>query len=476
MKKFLNISFLRRSMLFQLIIVTLIFVGIFTYLVGYRPVSGFVGSNPDNKTLVALQSTILRDIFWEEASDTPHPKFVDTELYQWINDNNPDWTYYAEYKGKILSNTTSSQFKKTLFDQKQQSLDLSAVPNIEVCEQNDLGFTNAQGDSVGRIAYSTCESLKYYLEIQNVTVPAPTVMTEFFLSPIELYWSTSRKYLIGAGAVLLFSLLIILKGGLRTIKVSQKVRELDFEDFEQVLPSEGLPGETLPLVEAINKLIKKIKIYNDRQKFFLSTAAHELRTPLAVLRTRVESLPDCDEKAEVTNDVRRVINLANSLLALMQVEDAEIPSQQVDLVALTKKIIHNRATYYLDQGIALGLETDADTVFVQGHSRLIETALSNLIDNAVTHSKSDSEVLITIKDNGLFAVRDHGQGIPEEYLSNIFEPFVKATNLSEGFGLGLAITKAIIDRHGWAISVVNAKNSGAIFRVDFSATLASQVL
>lgn len=211
-----------------------------------------------------------------------------------------------------------------------------------------------------------------------------------------------------------------------------------------------------------------------RQRRFSADAAHALRTPLAVLRARVDSLPQDDQRRGLTGDVSRMSRLVDRLLliARLQAQHAET-AKPVDLGRLAGNVVADLFPLALKAGVTLALEAPAESVIIQGDASALSEALENLVDNAVRHSPTASEVLVSVLAGPpRIRVRDHGPGIPPEDRERIFEAFAQGRGrVKGGAGLGLAIVANVMAIHAGVVSAqAPSDGAGVIFELCFPPT------
>jgi len=245
----------------------------------------------------------------------------------------------------------------------------------------------------------------------------------------------------------------------------------------QPLSLSGLPREVLPLVTTLNRFHRKLRRLFSRQSAFISDAAHELRTPLAALKARLElgqRQPEDWEKTliEASEQSERLITLANQLLSLARIESgaqaiAGGGGQPLDLTELTRDIALTMAALAHQRGLALEFEA-AQAVWIVGEDSLLYELLGNLIDNALNHAKS--LVIVRVLEGGLLEVEDDGCGLPQADYAKVFARFWRHPHSANpsGAGLGLAIAYDICRAHQASISLHPAQPSGLIVRVHFS--------
>ena len=360
----------------------------------------------------------------------------------------PRWADVADY----------SQFVMT---------DPGAAPSGANPARSLVYFRLSESDGETSVSYQLFEGEQVYYEIGGVQKPIAKAETWLGgMSPIVFWWQ-SRNMLIAGGAIFagVLMLLVILRRSLR--RLADVARTLDPQDPSHELPEKGLPTEIKPMVRAINRMIRRIDEANEEQAFFLAAAAHELRTPLAIVRTRLENLPEGPDKEELKNDLRRMSRLVDQLLRLMSVRNKGKPSETVDLVSIAKSVVAERAPLIIDKGVEIDLDADGQPVEVRGDERLLKVALANLVDNALSFSDPGRRLMVQVSPDRNITVRDEGPGIPQKELDNIFRPFAKNPPNRPGHGLGLAITRSIMALHGGSVDAANLQDGGASFALQF---------
>lgn len=319
------------------------------------------------------------------------------------------------------------------------------------------------------VVFTRREGGDLYYEIGGIATPVASVQSAFTAVNPMIFWFTSRNPLIAGAGVLLIAFVVLLLAARSLRTLTRAVHSFDNRSAErQLLPVEGLPTEVASLVRAINEMIERVEQAHEEQELFLATAAHELRTPMAVLRTRLEELPESETKETLRDDIRRMASLVDQLLRLMHIRNQRDVEDQVDLVATARDVVAERAPLSVDRGIDIELESEPKALIVKGHAGLIWVAIANLVDNAISFSKSGDTLKISVDADGTVAVRDCGPGIPPAELERIFEPFAKSPPNRRGHGLGLAIVRAIMTAHGGNVSARNIRGGGADFTLQFN--------
>ena len=328
-------------------------------------------------------------------------------------------------------------------------------------------FEFTEGGGIGRSGYRQSEGQDYYYEAGGVETPVEQATGPLAGLDPAVFWDWLKDYLAVGSAILagvLFLLFLLVRSLRRLAGVAQS---LDPQAPGHMLPEKGLPIEILPMVRAINGMIRRIDRANEEQAFFLAAAAHELRTPLAVLRTRLENLPDGADKNELREDLRRMTRLVDQLLRLMSVRNKPAPSSAVNLVAIARNVVAERAPLVIDKGVEIDLDAERETVQVKGDEPLLKVALANLIDNALSFSETGQRLKVKVGPKKRITVNDQGPGVAAADLESIFRPFAKSPPNRRGHGLGLAITRSIMVLHGGSVKAANRKRGGASFALQF---------
>jgi len=242
------------------------------------------------------------------------------------------------------------------------------------------------------------------------------------------------------------------------------------------LKIDAAPQELRSLARALNDLLAAVHESVAAQRRFVNDAAHQLRTPLAGLKSQTElALGENVDPARqprlqrVHESAVRSAHLVNQLLSLARAEPESALAQhsaRVDLRELAREVTAEWVPKALQSGIDLGLDDAGEAappVVVQGHPLLIREALQNLIDNAIRYAGASSEVTVCVRrdgNSGVMEVSDTGPGIPPDLHRAVFERFVRATHEGSGCGLGLAIVKSIAERHGGQVSLTGIAPHG----------------
>ncbi|HEX6706704.1 MAG TPA: sensor histidine kinase N-terminal domain-containing protein [Albitalea sp.] len=234
------------------------------------------------------------------------------------------------------------------------------------------------------------------------------------------------------------------------------------------------PRELLPLVDATNQVMSRLQRLLENQKRFVRDASHQLRTPLAVLKTQVQSarrgdLPPDQAMAEIATTVERATTLANQMLALAKVEQAQAqgPFVPLPLADAVSQVALDLSPLIAAKG--LDFELQAEPVQVRGHDWMLRELTRNLLANAVRETPAGGRLLVwvgTEQATPVLRISDSGPGLRPEVAERLFEPF-HTGHPTEGSGLGLAICRSICDALGAELRLSNREPTGLDAEVKF---------
>lgn len=277
-----------------------------------------------------------------------------------------------------------------------------------------------------------------------------------------------------AGLLLLFNIISVRRTLAPLRRAEAEVDSLDPQDMSLRLTVPGEPREVDTLVRAVNRALARLEASVLTLRDFTANAAHELRTPLAIMQLSLERLPDTAVKAELQTDADHMTRLVSQMLDLAQADALVVDDPAVvDLAAVGRAVV----TLLAPKGFATGRDlqfTDHGGAIIMGHAEALFRVYRNLVDNALAHAPGATPIEICAGPGPQICVRDHGPGIAAADQSRLFERFWRKDRSSgDGAGLGLGIVKRLVDAHGGSIAVEPADGGGTLFRVRFPATVAT---
>jgi len=282
------------------------------------------------------------------------------------------------------------------------------------------------------------------------------------------------SFLIAGGSAVLMAILmsLYLTQPLKRLKAAA---ELVAKGDLGVRVPPGPADEVGKLIVSFNRMVESLEREETLRRHLTSNIAHELRTPVTILRSNLEAVSDgivpCNPETirSLESEVERLTNLISGIEDFTKAEafllrPAEL--EEVNLCEFTSDIARGMQKVFQDRGASLSITCGSDKNVVIDPGKL-ETVLRNILTNASTHAGGgEARISCGITSGKVhIEVSDSGPGIPEEDLENIFKRFYKGKG-SEGTGLGLSISKELVEAMGGSISVANSPGGGAVFRVE----------
>ncbi|MGJ0620159.1 MAG: sensor histidine kinase [Methylocystis sp.] len=306
-----------------------------------------------------------------------------------------------------------------------------------------------------------------YGRVQIASYRAKFRWDDIFLSMREDFWNFAAYVVVAAllsGATAWFAV----RQGLTPLRsAAAEVAHIDMNSLDKRLLSDDVPVEVAPFVEAVNEALMRLDAWAARQRRFTANAAHELRTPLAIMRARLENAKSSSLKSELLGDASQLRSIVEEMLVAARLTEGQAPLDQcVDLSDAARRVVSDLLPLAIecDRFIDFDCVASAET---RGNQRAIECVLTNLIDNALRAEPPKGSVAVRLGGGGVIAVIDHGEGIAATDREMIFEPFWRKNESTPGSGLGLAIAKEIVDAHGGRIWVEETPGGGATFKLKF---------
>ncbi|ALP66106.1 sensor histidine kinase [Paraburkholderia caribensis] len=231
------------------------------------------------------------------------------------------------------------------------------------------------------------------------------------------------------------------------------------------------PEEVKPFADSINRMIARLQIGIEGEKRFIADAAHELRTPIAVLQLRIDNLenaPDATARAERTRELREAIvrtaTMIRQLLELARADaqrDPDAVDDAIDLRQMVQTLVADLLPVSDARLIDLGVKR-FEAVHLHAHAGELRMAVRNLIENALRYTPAGGCIDIDVfadATNAVVRITDTGPGIPEDALDRVFDRFFRLKSETvEGTGLGLSIVKSVVEKHGGSISLENRRD------------------
>ncbi len=254
--------------------------------------------------------------------------------------------------------------------------------------------------------------------------------------------------------------------------VSRLAGSIDPNRLDARLPTRDVPGEIVPLVKAVNASLAKLERSFHLQRDFTAYAAHELRTPLSILRMQIEGVADKKIVESLRDDVDNMSHIVDQLLSAAEFEAMSVsPDEMADLHQVCCEVIESMEPLALASGKDLALIGDEGPLWLNASAPMLHHAVRNLVENALKYSPAGTRVEVEVEPQGIVRVMDEGVGVPEDQRALVFQRFWRGDRTrTNGAGLGLAIVSRVAEVHGGTVKVEGRSQGGAVFTLDLSAS------
>ncbi len=335
---------------------------------------------------------------------------------------------------------------------------------------------------LSKLAYNHKSVVVFTVEDEHTGLTIMTGVSNDYTEGLKYHFLENSIYLFLISCPLLMILLwFILEYGLRHIKkVTEEVANRD-PHYLEALNLTTVPIEVKPLVDELNKLFLMLRNAFEQDKRFTADAAHELKTPLAGLKTQAQvalKTPDPEKREaalkHLLSGVDRTSHVVQQLLTLsrMKPQRGLEKNWDTDLVKVTSEILIDLAPSAISEDIDLSFQCDLKELLIFGNSASLSILVRNLIDNAIRYTDKNGKVTVEIESKdkqAILRVTDNGPGIPDNLKQRVFERFFRVLGTNKpGSGLGLAIVQQIAQLHDAKIVLSNPKvGHGLIIEVMF---------
>lgn len=295
---------------------------------------------------------------------------------------------------------------------------------------------------------------------------------------------------------LFFSIFLAILGGVATYyfsgrslkplkEFSEKIEEVEARNLSDSRIEENKVKELNQLSISYNKMLDRLSESFEMQRQFTANAAHELRTPLAVMQAQLDlyhttghpATDACTEKTiqMVTDQNERLSKMVKTLLDMSELQTVA-RDEKIEVDALVEEVLADLDPLAEEKNVIL--ESVCDAVTMMGSDILVYRVVYNLVENAIKYNNPGSKVQVTVcsdKEQICIQVMDNGSGIPADMKERVFEPFFRVDKSRSralgGVGLGLALVREIVRVHDGAIRVLDNSNGGTTFEILFPETV-----
>ena len=308
----------------------------------------------------------------------------------------------------------------------------------------------------------------------EVALDPKVALSDMFKNTRDEFWAKSLLITLIITIISSLTMYLVIGHALRPLQnLGKQMGEIQIKNLQTPIVSGNADNEIAQLTNAFNKMLSRLGTNFAEQKQFSANAAHELRTPLAVIRTRLEVLGKSntveieeykDTIAMITTQIDRLSHVIDVLLEMTELKSAE-KTDHISLADMVEEILYDLAAIAEARGITV-VQT-AGNVEIIGNDTLIYRAIYNLIENAIKYNRDGGKVIIAIEaQENLAVVRisDTGSGIEKSEWEHIFEPFFRIDKSRRrsmgGAGLGLALVREIAKEHSGNAKVVKSSTEG----------------
>jgi heavy metal sensor kinase len=358
-----------------------------------------------------------------------------------------------------------------------ESLGLRYTPNEVADFRAAPGMRDVQTDR-GRIRITTtvispAPGRHYVVQVGEMLTRFDTTLRDFD----RMLW---LRTLIGITLAVIMGPVLAGWALAPLMRLARHAQSISINRLDERLPLRGTRDELDQVAAAFNQALDRLERSIGEMRQFTAALAHELRTPLAVLRGQAEmaltaaAVSPAQTREHIASQIDeydRLTRLINQILTLARAEAGEIEMtrERINLSAIATAVADQVEALADAKGIKLSMDI-APSMFVRGDAGWIERLLLILLDNAIKFTPPGGDVSISLRridDRIVLAVHDTGVGISADALPHVFEPFYRGaqTRFAEGAGIGLALAKWIVDAHGATIDAASTPDQGSVFSV-----------
>ena len=385
--------------------------------------------------------------------------------------------YLRTYSEQLNSRLIMLNQDKKVYADSFQELKPNTTLNLDILDQ----------DTVPGSRFSETESFAY---VQYTLLPFQTIEREGYLLMVQeadqLYaeLKSFQNWMIQTLLIALLAFFFI--SYFVSSWFSKPIRQIIFQ-LKKITPQKRTfslkyhrRDEIKELIDTTQKMVEELNLYDERQRRFLSTSSHELKTPLATMQLILENLPYVRDKEETYREfvqdlsfqVQKMKQMVDQLLQINRIWDRHLQKEILNAKAIQNYLL--QSFQHIAQDKEINLEFDLEPVNLFVDRTLFLRGLDNLVSNAIRYSPQGQSVNIIIKsdnEGNKISVCDQGIGISPENLPHIFEPFYRSNDATawnqEGSGLGLTIVKQMVEMHKGRIDIETVQNQGTCIHLFF---------
>lgn len=421
---------------------------------------------------ITLATVILIYEFYEHMRESLS-KSLYQEAIEIIGQIDPDHETYNLDPQAVRFSGVEGLYRYTVFDGDAEPVVgteispqiQSQILKLETGKRTDISLP---GDRIGVALRAKIDAQDFSVLVS--TYPPGTDRTKFQKLIYEL--REQSTWVVFAILVVLSAAVLASRRSLRYLRPIQKQAQLIGPTATiKRLSLKRVPSEIAPLIMAVNGAFDRLEKGYQAQRDFSSNVAHEVRTPLAILRSSIEKIENSEIKDTINEDVLRLERMFEQMIDLARADAlGKNAHVQLDLKQLAVDVAMEMSIGALKDKKSLAV-TGVDQCFITGNRGLIHIAVTNLVRNALIYSPIGTEVEIEVLENPpCIRILDRGEGIQENQKSHLFDRFKRGASAAKytlGAGIGLAIVKSVADAHNAQINIIDRDGGGSIFELIF---------
>lgn len=294
----------------------------------------------------------------------------------------------------------------------------------------------------------------------------------------RIYWFSIIAFILVVTIGGMCTYFVVNNALIPIVELNKNIKKINEDNLSCNLDIEGPQDEIKELTISFNKMIAKLDNAFESQKRFNASVAHELKTPLAVIKTNIDVLKSCDDKSIeeyedtldiVEKSILRMNTMIEALLDIIRQENAPL-NESIIINEIIEDVVDDLTIIAKKSDISIYVEIDEIKSKIIGNEILLYRALYNIVENSVKYNMANGSIKILAKeekDTIKIIIIDTGIGIDKKKIDKIFEPFYRCEDINtlsiSGIGLGLSLTKSVINMHGGEIKVESEINKGTKF-------------
>ena len=270
--------------------------------------------------------------------------------------------------------------------------------------------------------------------------------------------------------------LLVWFGTSRSLKpllgISEAVNERDTNELKPI-EVDRIPEEVMPLIKALNGLLDRLETGVKRERAFTDNAAHELRTPLAAMKTQTQVLlkkakdiPDCKDGLDNLHaSIIRASHMVDQLLAFARMQSEDIEFFDLDFSASLSSVIRELTPLAVAKNQILEADI-TENIMLQGNEDALGIMVRNVVENAIKFTPEQGKITIALSQDGTLTIADNGEGIPDSEKEAVLERFKRGKKATEnGSGLGLAMVEWAARKHSAVLTLDDNKPQGLLVTI-----------